>query len=226
MFAQLAARGRGLHAETAPTGSIGTPWVEASLARSYGAWTIGCDSHRAGNAPVALTALHDAVHEPRVEQLRSLTWQPVVNDVTALAGRLAGSGSLAELRAWAGDPDAGEDLGFSEPVLCPHWAEGDLLVGDTLIDVKVMLRTDDVHRVARWLWQLLGLAWIDESDRWRIRHLALYFARHGVLVRWDVDELAELLIGNPACVHDVRARFVRATRRTATAEGATWLSPG
>jgi hypothetical protein len=51
-----------------------------------------------------------------------------------------------------------------------HWADGDLLIGDTLVDVKTVIRADPASKVAVWLWQLLGYAWLDSiGDRYRIR---------------------------------------------------------
>jgi hypothetical protein len=37
----------------------------------------------------------------------------------------------------------------------------------------------DPERVGRWLWQLLGYAWLDTGDRYRIRDVGLYLARYG-----------------------------------------------
>ncbi|MDN5920057.1 MAG: hypothetical protein L0I76_33985 [Pseudonocardia sp.] len=226
VFAELAARGRRFHAEHAPTGQIGTPGAERALARAYGAWSAAEDTYRSPSPPAALLALQAAAPDPTLEQVRALCPQPVVDDVAALARRLADSGSLATLWSWAGNPAPGEALGYSGPVFCPHWADGDLLVGDTLVDVKAVTRADDRHTVLRWLWQLLGYAWIDEGDRWRIRHLALYLARHGALIRWSVDEVAGLLVGDAQRVPEVRAEFRSVTRRLAAAEGATWIPAG
>ncbi|MFC5211925.1 hypothetical protein ACFPM0_36005 [Pseudonocardia sulfidoxydans] len=80
----------------------------------------------------------------------------------------------------------------------PHWADGDLLVGDTLIDVKTVLRADDPGKVGPWLWQVLAYAWLDSrSDHYRIRAVGLYLSRHGVLLRWPVDALAARLLAHP-----------------------------
>lgn len=55
----------------------------------------------------------------------------------------------------------------------------------------------DPDKVARWLWQLLGYAWLDHArgDRHHITHVGLYFARHGHLTTWAVDDLAAQLLG-------------------------------
>ncbi len=54
----------------------------------------------------------------------------------------------------------------------------------------------DPEKVARWLWQLLGFAWLDHArgDRHHITHVGLYFARHGHLTTWTVDDLAVQLL--------------------------------
>lgn len=108
-------------------------------------------------------------------------------------------------------------------MLVPHWAEADLLVGDTLVEVKTVLRADQPARVARWVWQLLGYAWLDTGDRWKIRQLAFYLARHGVTLRWPLAELETLLVGDPSRVAQVRDEFRRLAEHAAVNEGATLL---
>ncbi|MHA6631833.1 hypothetical protein ACU61A_40925 [Pseudonocardia sichuanensis] len=92
-----------------------------------------------------------------------------------------------------------------------HWADGDLLLpanapagaaGDqraetVLLDVKTVISLHDPDRVGRWLWQLLGYAWLDTPDRYRIRAVGLYLARHGTLITWPVAELADALLADP-----------------------------
>jgi hypothetical protein len=86
--------------------------------------------------------------------------------------------------------------GISGPLFVEHWADGDLLIapaptgpgtstgtsggggGMVLLDVKTVTSARDPDRVARWLWQLLGYAWLDPTDRYRIRSVGLYLARH------------------------------------------------
>jgi hypothetical protein len=68
----------------------------------------------------------------------ALAPEHVVTELLALATRAHTSGALIQLRALAGDPPPGLPLGLAGPVFVAHWADGDLLVGDTLIDVKTV----------------------------------------------------------------------------------------
>lgn len=63
-----------------------------------------------------------------------------------------------------------------------------------------MITLRDRDRIARWLFQLLAYAWLDEVDRYGIRNVGLYLARHGVLLIWPLDAFAENLVNVPGCV--------------------------
>ncbi|WP_041763361.1 hypothetical protein [Pseudonocardia dioxanivorans] len=223
--AELAERGRRFHTAHAPTGTIGARGVETGLARAYGAWALGEDRYRSGRTPPVLAALAEATAAPTVEQLRGLCPPAVVDDAAAVVGHLDASGILARWRRWAGDPAPGEALGYASPLLVPHWAEADLLVGDTLVEVKTVARAEQPARIARWCWQLLGYTWLDDADRWQIRRVALYLARHGVTVVWPVAELEARLVGDPGRVAQARHAFRRLAHQVATREGATLLPP-
>lgn len=222
VFTELAHRGHAFARSHAPTGGIGTPGAETALARTHAVWTFGEDRYRSGTTPPALARLAQC-GEATVEQLRALAPPAVVADAAALARVVESSGTLAAWREWAGGPARGQDLGFASPVLVPHWAEADLLVGETLVEVKTVLRADQPARVARWVWQLLGYAWLDRGDRWKVRHLAFYLARHGVTLRWSLEELETLLVGDPSRIADVREEFRGLAEQAAVNEGATLL---
>ncbi|WP_224404205.1 hypothetical protein [Pseudonocardia sp. ICBG1034] len=224
-LSELAERGRRFHTTHAPTGTIGAAGAETGLARAYGAWALGEDRYRAGTTPRALASLAGSTTAPTMEELRRLCPDPVVDDAAGVARHLEESGTLARWRRWAGDPAPGKRLGYASPLLVPHWAEADLLVGDTLIEVKTVLRADQPARIARWLWQLLGYVWLDTSDRWQIRRAALYLARHGITVAWPVTELEARMVGDPDRVEEARHAFRRLAQQTALAEGATLLPP-
>ncbi|UKD50713.1 hypothetical protein L3Q65_00165 (plasmid) [Amycolatopsis sp. FU40] len=225
VLADLFARLRRYLAEHAPPGQLGTPGAEAALARVF--WLVSEfeDVYRSHAATPALHALFGS-GPPSVEAMRAAAPEPAVAELVELARRLHDSGSLAQLHRLAGSPAAGRPLGHAAPAFVHHWADGDLLVGDgrasTLLDVKTVIRTDNPERTGRWLWQLLGYAWLDTGDRWRIRSAGLYLARHGVLVTWDVDELADRLLGGTGRRERKQARrqFVTAAGRVLTAEGA------
>ncbi|MEV1294883.1 hypothetical protein [Pseudonocardia sp. NPDC049635] len=225
-FGELAARGQLFHREHAPTATIGSHGAEVGLARTYAAWTLGEDRYRSGTTPPALAELA-AGGAVTVAGLRELAPEAVVADAAALARLVETSGTLTAWHDWAHQqaPARAGGLGFAAPVLVPHWAEADLLVGDTLVEVKTVVRADAPARVARWCWQLLGYAWLDPGRRWRIEQVGLYLARHGVTVRWALEQFETLLVGDPARVPAVRAQFQRLAERVAVGEGATLLPP-
>lgn len=180
---ELAERTHRYHDQHAPTGTIGAPGAERGLARTYGFWSAAEDVYRSGMIGADLEELL-GVDEPTVEQLRSLTPAAVVQETARLAARLRTSGTLDQLHELARRPPSGAPLGHAGPSFVAHWADGDLLVGDTLVDVKTVIRADPASKVAGWLWQVLAYAWLDSvGDRYQIRSVALYLSRHGVLVR-------------------------------------------
>jgi len=162
--------------------------------------------------------------------MRAAAPEPAVAELVGLARRLRAGAGLTALRRLAGNPPAGRALGHAAPVFVHHWADGDVLLGDgrasTLLDVKTVLRTDNGERAARWLWQLLGYAWLDTADQWRIRTAGLYLARHGVLLTWPVDDLAARLLGDQGGfgrrrrLASARAEFLDVAHRALFAEGA------
>ncbi|SFO44126.1 hypothetical protein SAMN05216207_10595 [Pseudonocardia ammonioxydans] len=224
-LAELAERGHRFHHTHAPTGTIGGYGAETALARAYHAWALGEDRYRGGATPPALADLAASTTAPTVEQLRGLCPPAVAADAAAIASLLGESGALARWRHWAGDPAPGAGLGYASPLLVPHWAEADLLIDDTLVEVKTVARVDQPARIARWCWQLLGYAWLDVGDRWRIRRVALYLARHGITLEWPVPELETVLVGDPGQIEQTRAAFRRLAGQSAIAEGATLLPP-
>ena len=64
-------------------------------------------------------------------------------------------------------------------------ADADLIVQDTLIEIKTTIRAEIKQN---WLWQLLGYALLDYSDQHHIEGIGLYMARQGWLVKWDLAE--------------------------------------
>ncbi|WP_103384099.1 hypothetical protein [Pseudonocardia dioxanivorans] len=219
-LADLAARTHAYHDQHAPTGCVGTPGAEHGLAPSYGAWSAMEDLYRSGTVSEDLRRLLGGP-PPTAGDFRKIVAPAVTEELPALATRLHASGALARLRALAGDPPPGTALGIAAPIFVEHWADGDVLVGDTLIEVKTVLRADDVHRTCRWLWQVLSYAWLDSAaDRYGIRAVGLYLARHGVLLRWETDELVSLMVGGRADITALRQEFLAAASRAATLDGA------
>ncbi|MEU6663033.1 hypothetical protein [Streptomyces sp. NPDC046821] len=157
-------------------------------------------------------------------------------------------GAATTLDSWAAAvPDAAvEDLvqlaGLAAPVFAPlavalpaerkvaaplftgsrdvGGADADLILGGMIVDCKATIRP---HRIGRAeLYQLIGYALLDYDDIYQLDSAALYLARTGTLVRWDLDELldltgAEMGIGD---LRDALARTLqtaRAARREALA---------
>jgi hypothetical protein len=82
-----------------------------------------------------------------------------------------------------------------------------------------VIKTSDAERSTRWLWQLIAYAWLDTADRYRIRNVGLYLARHGALITWDVNELADrLLSGRDRTA--ARQEFRAVARKVIAREGA------
>lgn len=223
--AELAERTHRYHDQHAPTGTIGGVGAERGLTRSYGWWSTAEDIYRSG---IISDDLDDLLGEdsPTAELLRGLAPAAVVEETARLSERLRTSGSLGTLHQLAGRPATGARLGYAGPVFVPHWADGDLLVGDTLVDVKTVLRAEHASKIGPWLWQVLAYAWLDSrADHYRIRAVALYLSRHGLLLRWSVDELAARLLTDPKCggtgVTAVREEFLALAAAAATRDGAT-----
>ncbi|MEO6084461.1 MAG: hypothetical protein ABIQ18_15280 [Umezawaea sp.] len=219
----LLERTRAYQATFAPAGDVATPGVEAGLARS--AWVLAaCEGiHRSGQVDPRLAAVLRA--GGTATDLRAIPTEPVVEELVALVRRLRTSRVLAQLRANADHPAPGRPLGVAAPTLVPGWADGDLLVGTaaetTLIDVKTVISVSDPDRVGRWLWQILGYAWLDTHDLHRIRSVGLYLARHGALLSWGLNTFAGQLLGDldTDLRHRTHEQFLDLARRVIHAEG-------
>jgi hypothetical protein len=157
-----------------------------------------------------------------IGQLLALADESVITELVALSTRAHTSGALTQLRHLARNPAAGEPLGIAGPVFVPHWADGDLVIGETLIDVKTIASVRDTHRITQWLHQLLGYAWLDGHDRYGIHDVGLYLARHGVLLTWPLQRFAHTLTGttDPVDLARNRNEFERVAARVIQAEGA------
>lgn len=215
----------------APPGRLAaTRDAEVTLARACWVLTGWEDAYRGKGLPAALARAHrdtcplygdPEIADACVQLLMLETPVPVVDELVTLAGRLHGSGTLGQLHALAGNPPLGTPLGVAGPVFVEHWADGDIVVGDTLIDVKTVITLRDRERIARWVYQLLAYAWLDEHDRYRIRNVGLYLARHGALVTWPLQEFAETLVDLPGCTAPARREFLGYAHDAMAREGAT-----
>ncbi|MHA6631910.1 hypothetical protein ACU61A_41315 [Pseudonocardia sichuanensis] len=184
--------------EHAPPGRLATSrGAEAVLARACVVLTDWESAYRGGQLPDHAAHLYT---DPglTVDALLAAVPDHQVAELVELATRAHQAGLLARLA-----PAPPARAGIAGPVFVEHWADGDLLLpADTgaetvLLDVKTVISIRDTDRVGRWLWQLLGYAWLDTTDRYRIRAAGLYLARHGTLITWPVDDLAAALLADP-----------------------------
>jgi hypothetical protein len=216
-----------------PPGTIATPGTETGLARVC--WVLAGweNAYRTGGRLIRdLAVLGAAADGYSADNLRAVADRAVVSEHVTLARLVATSGTLKLLRTLAGHPPLGHSLGYAGPVLIPHWAAGELLLGTRratrLLDVKTALHVRDPQQVARWVFQLLGYAWLDPTDRYRIRHVGLYLARHGMLLTWPLGYFTATLLGHAQSRTTATARreFLQLATRVMTLEGAdpTWLS--
>lgn len=235
------------HTEHAPAGQLGPDGVERQLARA--AWVVAQleGAYRGGRADPRLLATLTAPGAG-VEQLLQLAPDHQVVEAVEILRRVEKAGALEEMRALAGRPRRGGALGYAGPVFVDRWADGDLILtappaaglgrltrrmtgaetgpASTLLDVKTVMRLDDVERVSRWLWQIAGYVVLDERDLWRIRRAGLLLARHGVLVTWPVDELlARLASVDVDQAGELRRAFGDAVGQAARSEGAGDRAP-
>jgi hypothetical protein len=205
--------------EHTPVGQLGTAGAEAGLARCC--WVLsGWEScYRGGQLPADVAAAH--THPGyAADDLRRVVTEPTLAELVELAQRFETSGALLEWRHRADNPQPGKALGISAPVIVSHWADGDLVVGETLVDVKTVVRVDQPDRVARWLWQLLGYLWLDTQDLYGVRSVALYLARHGVTISWGGSTFADMLLGgNGRADAGAREEFLQLARHVIAAEG-------
>ena len=64
-------------------------------------------------------------------------------------------------------------------------ADADLIVGRTLIEIKAY--KDPTRHSNQNLYQILGYALLDYSDKYELEGLGLYFARYGASVEWPME---------------------------------------
>lgn len=83
-------------------------------------------------------------------------------------------------------------------------ADADLVADGRLLDVKTMSHPD-LDRVH--LWQLAGYVLADQSDRYRIREVGFYFARHGQQLHWPVRDYLCALAGRRVTLTGMRREF-------------------
>ncbi|SDN11400.1 hypothetical protein SAMN04488074_1357 [Lentzea albidocapillata subsp. violacea] len=122
-------------------------------------------------------------------------------------------------RCWAVYLDRGRQglLALGDKVIvAPEMANGygvvDLVIGRTLVDVKLAIEpTDD--DVAAWLRQLLGYVLLDRFDTFRFDAVAIYCGWRGQVLTWPLSTLLRSAASGPApTLANLRADFHKELR--------------
>jgi hypothetical protein len=142
----------------------------------------------------ATLALFD--ERPTVDQLLATPAPSTLADVLTLTEAVRGTHALA----LCGQPFVSGPVFGSESV----GADGDLLLGSTLIDVKT---SNERGLRASLIYQLVGYLLLDEDDTHEIASLGYYKARAPALLTWPADELLQMLARRPISRQEARARF-------------------
>jgi len=212
----------------APPGHLAnTHGAEAVLARVCVVLTDWETAYRTGQLPTHLNPLY-ANPDTTVPDLLAAVPTHQVAELVELTARAHQSGMLTRLTHPATTPTPTTTAhptppGISGPVFIEHWADGDLLIpaatgdGTVLLDVKTVTSVRDPERVGRWLWQLLSYTWLDPGDRYRIRDVGLYLARHATLITWPLNQFAATLLDDRN-INDAATAFRRLANRVITAE--------
>jgi hypothetical protein len=123
-----------------------------------------------------------------IDDLRTLSWLFSDN-----YGDLTQHAELAILNP---DFDGSADIGG---------ADGDLIVDHCLIDIKC-----SVNPIIRseFIYQLIGYALLDYSNRYGLESVGVYMARQGQLMSWPLDQLIRQASGNEQIdMEDLRTDF-------------------
>lgn len=105
--------------------------------------------------------------------------------------------------------DLGEKVVVS-PELASGYGVADLVIGRTLVDVKLAIEPTD-EDVAVWLRQLLGYVLLDRFDTFRLDAVAVYCGWHGKLLTWPLSTLLASAAPGPApSLGSLRTDFYKA----------------
>ncbi|HEY0737227.1 MAG TPA: hypothetical protein VGD69_20080, partial [Herpetosiphonaceae bacterium] len=89
-------------------------------------------------------------------------------------------------------------------------ADADLIVNGCLIEIKT---SKNPQVKSEWLYQLLGYTLLDYTDRYHLSEVAIYMARQGILLRWTLDEVLNLMAdGVLPPLHELRSEFQSVTK--------------
>ncbi|GLZ33422.1 hypothetical protein Lesp02_56100 [Lentzea sp. NBRC 105346] len=215
VLAELFDRMRAYFWAHAPHGQLGEIGPETGLARLC--WLLAAFEYvyRNDSSRHPLFQLFRD-EPPTVRQLHAAADDEAIADPVALVRHVRECGAFDELRRLAGDPPVGTPLGIAAPAIFDHWDDATFVLGGpdgtTLAEVTAAVAVDKGDRSTRRIWKLLASAWLDTDDAYRIRNVAIYFARYGALVTWPVEELEQRLLEN-GHAGDARRAFVELAKR-------------
>jgi len=173
--------------------------VERQAARAC--WALALFEDLARGGPNRDTRALPPVEDLDADHLMALAPAYAVDDLAALGLAFTRDGwpQLAALDHAAAAPTA-----VADPAFVLGWAEGDLAIGDTLIDIKAT-----THPALRpdWVWQLLGYTLLDAADRYAIRRVGIHLPRQARTIVWPVDELLATLADQPLDLQQARDEF-------------------
>jgi hypothetical protein len=163
-------------------------------------WWLACyeELYRSGSCPPLTSALTTLGPSATAEALRELVPQAVGEDLWRLTVALAERG-YDQLAALGGPVTVA-------PLFVQAWAEGDLVLGGTLVEVKVTKQPLPLRDA--WLNQLLGYLLLDYGDWYGLRQVAVFLGRQARLVAWPLPELLPTLTGDPlVTLAELRSEF-------------------
>jgi hypothetical protein len=152
-------------------------------------WLLACyeELYRGGRSPAISGALARLGPRATAGALRALAPRVVRDDLWRLTAALAELG-YDQLAALGGPVTVA-------PLFVQAWADGDLVLGRTLVDVKVTKNSLPLRDA--WLDQLLGYVLLDHGDWYDLEQVAIYLGRQAQLVAWPLSELLPMLTGDP-----------------------------
>jgi hypothetical protein len=163
-------------------------------------WWLACyeELYRGGRCPPLTNALTRLGSAATAEALRGLAPKAVGEDLWRLTVALAERG-YDQLAALGGPVTVA-------PLFVQAWAEGDLVLGGTLVDVKVTKQPLPLR--GAWLDQLLGYLLLDHGDWYGLEQMAVFLGRQARLVAWPLSELLPTLTGDPlVTLAELRGEF-------------------
>ena len=93
-------------------------------------------------------------------------------------------------------------------------ADADLILGSVLIDIKA---TVNPKITRQWLWQLLGYALLDYSNKFGIDTVGVYLSRQGHFLEWPIEALAGQIASEAISWDAVRRDFRQMASRMESA---------